>query len=73
MKPLALILALAACAPAHAGGLVITEDTTEAAPAGHSFKDALPLIILGLAIAAIASGGSDTCNAPDPVQPEDGC
>lgn len=68
MKHLLLIAFLAT--PTYAGGPVIVEDATEAAPAGHSLKDALPMILIGLAIAAIASG--DNCNAPDPV-PEPEC
>ena len=72
-----LILALAL--PAYAGGPVITEDMTETAPIkrGHSFKDAVPFIILGLVVAGLIAGGSDNCTqpepTPEPVPPGGGC
>lgn len=73
---LATIAALAA-APVQAGGPVIIEDTAEAAPVVRDRDTALPLILLGLAVAAVVlGGGSDNCNGPDDTPaptPEPGC
>ena len=78
MKKLALILALTAAMPAHAGGPVI-EDTAEAAAPRD--RNAVPLVIIGALIVAglLAGGGSDNCvspedtPAPTPEQPGGGC
>ena len=61
-----LILALSLLAtPLHAGGPVIIE--TETAPVVRDHKSKLPLILLGLAVAAVILGsGSDTCNGEEP-------
>lgn len=78
MKKLALILALTTAIPAHAGGPVIIEDATEAAPLVRSHNNRLVPILLGIAVAAIIlGGGSDACNGdPVPVptpEPVGGC
>ena len=66
----ATIAALAA-ASVHAGGPVIIEDTeTRAEP--HDRNAIVPLILLGLAVGLLASGGSDDpCQGPDDT-PTDG-
>lgn len=70
---LATIAALAA-ASVHAGGPMIIEDTAEAAPAVRDRDNALPLILLGLAVAAVVlGGGSDNCQGPDDTPPDGGC
>ena len=64
MHRLILCLALAA-SPVAAGGPVIIE--TETAPVVRDHKSKLPLILLGLAVAAVILGsGSDTCNGEEP-------
>jgi len=56
--------------PANAGGPVI-EDAAESAPVVRDRNNALPLILLGLAVAAVVlGGGSDNCNGPE--TPADG-
>ena len=74
MTRLALILSLALALPAHAGGPVIIEDPTEAAPLVRSHNNRLVPILFGLAVAAILlGGGSDSlCNGDEPT-PEPGC
>lgn len=48
--------------PSHAGGPVIIEDATEAAPLVRSHNNRLVPILLGIAVAAIIlGGGSDAC------------
>ena len=63
--------------PANAGGPVIVEDAAEAAPVVRDRNNALPLILLGLAVAAVVlggGGGSDcTCNSPDDGGTSCGC
>jgi hypothetical protein len=69
---LATIAALAA-ASVHAGGPII-EDTAEAAPVVRDRDNALPLILLGLAVAAVVlGGGSDNCQGPDDTPTDGGC
>jgi len=63
MKHLLLTAALLACQPAHAGGPVIIE--TDTATAVRDRDATLPLVLLGLAVAAVILGGSDNCNGPD--------
>jgi hypothetical protein len=65
---LAISTALLLAAPAHAGGPVIVEDA-ETAPVVRDRDNALPLILLGLAVAAVVLGnGSDACNGnPEPT------
>ena len=76
---IALSAALLACLalPVHAGGPVITEDATEAAPLVRSHNNRLVPILLGLAVAAIIlGGGSDACNGdetPEPTPEPTGC
>ena len=72
---LALILAAALTATsAHAGGPVIVEDATEAAPLVRSHNNKLVPILFGLAVAAIIlGGGSDACNDPEPTPEPEGC
>lgn len=64
-------------AAAHAGGPVIISDAAEAAPVVRDRDNALPLILLGLAVAAVVlGGGSDNCQGPDDTPeptPEPGC
>ena len=70
----AILIALAI--PAQAGGPVIVEDATEAAPLVRSHNNRLVPILLGLAVAAIIlGGGSDACNGdPEPTpEPVGGC
>lgn len=65
MKHLLLTAALLAT-PLHAGGPVIIEDAAESAPVVRDHKSKLPLILLGLAVAAVILGsGSDTCNGEE--------
>lgn len=70
----AVVMALIAD-PGHAGGPVVIEDATEAAPLVRSHNNRLVPILLGLAVAAIILGGNDACNGdPEPVPtPEPGC
>ncbi len=56
----------ALCGPLQAGGPVIVDDPEVAAPQGHSLKDALPLILLGLVAIAVIGGGSDNCLSEEP-------
>ncbi len=69
---LATIAALAA-ASVHAGGPVIIEDTeTRAEPRDRNAL--VPLILLGLAVGLLASGGSDNpCQGPDDTPTDGGC
>lgn len=71
---IALSAALLACLalPVHAGGPVITEDATEAAPLVRSHNNRLVPILLGLAVAAIILGGNDACNGDPAPTPEPG-
>jgi len=77
MKALTTALLIACLAlPVHAGGPVIIEDATEAAPLVRSHNNRLVPILLGLAVAAIIlGGGSDACNGdPEPTpEPVGGC
>lgn len=70
----AALIALTAL-PAAAGGPVIVEDATEAAPLVRSHNNRLVPILLGLAVAAIILGGNDACNGdPEPTpEPVGGC
>ena len=72
----ALILSLAT--PTFAGGPVLVEDATEAAPLVRSHNNRLVPILLGIAVAAIILGGNDACNGDggEPVptpEPVGGC
>jgi hypothetical protein len=60
--------------PVGAGGPVI-EGTAETAPVVRDRDNALPLILLGLAVAAVVLGnGSDACNGDEgEPTPEPGC
>ncbi len=74
MKHLILTASLAAilAAPAHAGGPVIAEEP-EPAPVVRDRNNALPLILLGVVVAAmIAGGGSSDCLSEEPTQPAPG-
>ncbi len=77
MKTTLTALALAAmlATSAQAGGPVIVEDeTAEAAPQNR--KNVIPLILLGIAVAALIAGGSDNCfveETPAPTPPSGGC
>lgn len=72
MTRLTLILTLALAAPAHAGGPVIIEEP-ETAPVVRDRDSALPLILLGVVVAAmIAGGGSSDCLSEEPVPPAPG-
>ena len=75
MKLLTPALILALALPAAAGGPVIIEDATEAAPLVRSHNNRLVPILLGLAVAAIIlGGGSDACNGdPEPEPTPGGC
>ena len=75
MKAILLTAAILAAAPAQAGGPVIVEDAAEAAPVVRDRGNALPLILLGLAVAAVVlGGGSDSpCNTPDEPTEPGGC
>ena len=65
MHRLILCLALLA-SPAFSGGPVIIE--TETAPAVRDRDATLPLVLLGLAVAAVVlGGGSDNCNSGEPT------
>jgi hypothetical protein len=69
---LAISTALLLAAPAHAGGPVIV--SAEEAPVVRDRNTALPLILLGLAVAAVVLGnGSDACNGDPEPTPEPGC
>lgn len=58
---------LALTGPLQAGGPVTVYDDPEvAAPQGHSLKDALPFIVLGLAVIAVLGGGSGDCLSEEP-------
>lgn len=59
-----LLLTAILASPAHAGGPVILE--TEPATAVRDRDATLPLVLLGLAVAAVILGGSDTCNSGEP-------
>jgi hypothetical protein len=60
-------------AQAFAGGPVI-EDAADTAPVVRDRDNALPLILLGLAVAAVVLGnGSDACNGDPEPTPEPGC
>lgn len=58
MHRIILCLALLAT-PLHAGGPVIIEDS----PVVRDHKSKLPLILLGLAVAAVIIGGGTNCNS----------
>jgi len=77
MKLLTPALILALALPAAAGGPVIIEDASEAAPLVRSHNNRLVPILLGLAVAAIIlGGGSDACNGdpePEPTPEPGGC
>ena len=64
MKKLALIIALT-MTPAYAGGPVILEETTEAAPTRDS-SWIVPVLGLLLVGALIASGGGDDAPVDEP-------
>lgn len=71
MKHLALILALTAAIPAHAGGpVLIEEEYTVAEP-----QRVNPLVIVGglLLIGALVSGGGDDDAPAPPVKPGPAC
>jgi len=70
----ALTLAAMLATSAQAGGpvLIVEDETAEAAPQNR--KNVIPLILLGIAVAALIAGGSDNCfveetpaPTPDPV------
>lgn len=75
MKSSITAIAIAAfTVPAFAGGPVIIEDQAEEAPVVRDRNNVLPLILLGVAVALIVSGGgSHNCNGdegeptPEPV------
>jgi hypothetical protein len=75
----AITLAAFTATSAHAGGPVIVEDATEAAPAPrHNKVPAWVIVALGaVVVAAISGGGSDACNGdpePEPTpEPVGGC
>ena len=58
-----ILLAALLATPLQAGGPVIIEDT----PVVRDHKSKLPLILLGLAVAAVIIGGGDTCNSEEPT------
>lgn len=63
--------------PVAAGGPILIEDATEAAPR-HDKVPAWVIVVLGVAVAAaISGGGSDACNGdpePEPTpEPVGGC
>lgn len=65
MHRIILLAALLACQPAHAGGPVIIEDTSDQRPCIIGCL-ALAVIVIG---AAVLMGG-DNCNSdPDPTEP----
>ncbi len=78
MKTLALILAMTAAIPAHAGGPVIIEEAYEAeAPQKMRPGDKIALAVLGIVVLGLIAGGgkggSDLCNGDEPVPtPEPG-
>jgi hypothetical protein len=52
--------------PVGAGGPVLIKDAAETAPVVRDRDNALPLILLGLAVAAVVLGnGSDACNGDE--------
>jgi hypothetical protein len=72
MKKLALILAITTAIPAHAGGPVLIEDAAETAPVVRD--NALPFILLGLAVAAVVlGGGGSNCVQPEPEPTPEPC
>ena len=76
MKLLTTAILIALAIPANAGGPIIIEDATEAAPLVMWHNNRLVPILLGLAVAAIIlGGGSDACNGdPEPTPtPDEGC
>lgn len=66
LTSLALILAMTAAIPAHAGGPVIVEET-EVAPEQKRNGWIVPVIVGALILCAIACGGGD--DAPEPTKP----
>ena len=66
----ALVLTILANAPAFAGGPVIIEDATEAAPLVRSHNNRLVPILLGLAVAAIILGGNSSACTVEETTPE---
>jgi len=73
MKHLLTAAVIAAALPANAGGPILTEDATEAAPLVRSHNNRLVPILLGIAVAAIILGGNDVCNGDPEPTPEPGC
>lgn len=80
MKQLTATLAAATLAmatfavPVQAGGPVILEEADEIRPAPRAQRDVLPLILLGVVVAAlVAGGGSDNCLVEDTPPPATGC
>lgn len=78
MKTLALILAMTAAIPAHAGGPVIIEEAYEAeAPQKMRPGDKIAIAVLGIVVLGLIAGGGkgggDVCNGQDDVPtPEPG-
>ena len=76
----AITLAAFTATAAHAGGPIIIEDATEAAPLVRSHKKVPAWVIVALGAVVVAAiilgGGSDACNndGGEPVPtPEPGC
>jgi hypothetical protein len=79
MKKLTSILATAslllatAASPVFAGGPVIVEEAEEVAVAPRAHRDLVPLILLGVVVAAIVAGsGNSNCVTPE-TPPSDRC
>lgn len=68
-----LCLSTMLAVPVHAGGPVFPDPEVPTSTAQPK-RNMLPLILLGVAVAAVVlGGGNDNCTEPTPEEPDDRC